>query len=236
MKTSDLKAIKVLKLFAGIPREYDLFLALFTFLMDHAWRRAVLAESGCRGLVLDIATGTGLMPVEFAKRDENVFVVGVDLSKPMLLKAKRSLRNSPFNYRVDLVMARAESLPIRGEVFNSSTITLALRNLSDPESAFKEMSRVLAPNGRAVSLDFTRPPDRIFRLIYYFYIFRLLPLLGGLVSDAWGDIFNYLCASIDRARSPDKVADIMRGVGLAKVRWTYLSKGIVGLVSGVRQR
>jgi len=231
---ADAKAWKVLRLFAQIPYEYDLLLAVFTFIMDHVWRRAVVAESGCRGMILDVATGTGLMAMALAGRRDDVFVVGVDISEPMLRKARANLRRSPFGERIGLVLGRAERLPLRNAAFNSSTITLGLRNLSDPQGAFREMERVLAPHGKIVSLDFSRPPGRTFRAIYYFYIFRVLPLLGRLVSEAWGDIFDYLCRSIDRARSPAQVAEIMRAVGLRHVRWAYMSRGIVGIASGVK--
>jgi len=221
-------------LFAGIPREYDFFLALFTFLMDHVWRRAVASEADETWPILDVATGTGLMLSKFARLDAKVFVVGVDISIPMLRQAKAILQRSRYKDRVNLVLARAEHLPIRNASVGTSTITLALRNLSNPQDAFREMCRVLMRRGKVVCLDFTRPPDRLFRSVYYFYIFRVLPLLGGLVSRAWRDIFEYLSESIDRARPPDEVARMMELAGLTAIRYTYMSRGIVGLVCSVK--
>ena len=68
---------------------------------------------------------------------------------------------------------------IRRWMFDCATITLALRNVTDPKLVFQEMNRVVRPGGSVVSLDFSRP-NVMFRPFYYFHIFCILPLIGRL--------------------------------------------------------
>jgi demethylmenaquinone methyltransferase/2-methoxy-6-polyprenyl-1,4-benzoquinol methylase len=96
------------------------------------------------------------------------------------------------------------------------------------------MTRVVRDGGVVMSLDFTRPPNHIFREIYYLYLVRLMPLLGRLVSPDWARTFDYLAASILAFQPPHSVAEKMRRVGLRRIRARPLTGGIVTLLTGHR--
>jgi len=226
------------RLFSGAPQEYDSLLSHLTLRNDSAWRQAVLDASQPNGndLVLDVATGTGLMAFEFANRiDNGGLVIGVDLCEPMLRKAVANVRTNGKN-RVNFVAGRGEALPFIDGIFDSATITLALRNVTDPKLVFEEMTRVVKDGGTVISLDFCRPQLPIFRSIYSFHIFHVLPFIGKLVSKEWKEILDYLAGSIKRSLAPSAIAGLMNEAGLSQVTVVKFTMGIVSLVKGAKPK
>src|SRR5437879_12855573 len=98
----------------------------------------------------------------------------------MLQTAKERLRRKGLSGRTDWVLARAENLPFRENCFRSASISLALRDVSDARLTFREMARATTPGGVVISLDFARPPNRIFRLFYYDSLLGLFPILASV--------------------------------------------------------
>ena len=97
-------------------------------------------------LVLDVATGTGRLPLALLQQlDFAGYVVGLDLSAQMLAQARQKL--APFRRRVGLIRQRADELPFRGGVFDVVTCLEALEFMPEPRQAVAEMVRVLRPGG-----------------------------------------------------------------------------------------
>ena len=185
-------------------------------------------------VILDVATGTGLLAADFANAiAKDGLVVGVDLTLSMLQTAKERLRQKKgFAEKTDWVLARAESLPFRESCFRSASISLALRNVSSARLTFREMSRATMPDGVVISLDFARPPNKVFRLFYYDYLLGLFPILGRIVSKAWGRTLSYLGRSILRSRTGAQIATLMIEEGLPDAKPVPLTNGIVYAVYG----
>ena len=183
--------------------------------------------------ILDVATGTGLMAFNFAHQlKDEAMVVGIDICEPMIRKANDYRRQNE-EKTVEFVAGQAEALPFMDGCFDCATITLALRNVTDPKLVFQEMNRVVRTGGSVVSLDFSRP-NLMVRPFYYFHIFIILPLIGRLVSKRWMEIFDYLALSIKRSLSPTKIENLMQTAGLSRVTIRRLSMGIVTLVSSIK--
>ncbi len=234
----DAKAHYVRSLFSKVPLEYDALLWLLTFGQDRRWRAFVVetARHDPDNLVLDIATGTGLLATDFARVVHGKgLVVGVDLTLSMLQTAKARSGRSRLGNKTAWVLARAEDLPFRDTCFGSSSISLALRNVSDAEKTLREMARVTRSGGVVVSLDFARPPNRVFRLFYYDYLLGLFPLLGRMVSKAWAKTLSYLGRSILRSRTGDQIARLMEREGLLDPRSIPLTMGVVCAVYGKKR-
>ena len=234
----DAKAHYVRSLFSKVPLEYDALLWLLTFGQDRRWRAFVVekARRNSGGLVLDVATGTGLMAADFARVvGRNSLVVGVDLTLSMLETARARLASRKLSGQIALVLARAENLPFRDSCFGSASISLALRNVSDAEKTLREMARVTRSGGVVISLDFASPPNMIFRLFYYDYLLGLFPLLGRMVSEAWAKTLSYLGPSILRSRTGEQIARLMEGEGLIDARSIPLTMGVVCAVYGKKR-
>lgn len=97
-------------------------------------------------LVLDVATGTGRLPLALMRQPEfQGRVVGVDLSRRMLHHAMRNLY--VFEERVAFIWSPAENLPFPDNSFDVVTCLEALEFMSNPEAVLRELARVLRPGG-----------------------------------------------------------------------------------------
>jgi len=234
----DTKARYVRNLFSGVPLEYDILLGLLSFAQDRRWRAYVVnrARPVSHERILDVATGTGLLAADFARiLSQSGFVVGVDLTLSMLKTARWRLQTKGLESRVDWVLARAENLPFRDGCFGSASISLALRNVSDAQMTFREMSRTTDQGGTVISLDFARPLNPLFQLFYYDYLLGLFPFVGRMVSEAWGRTLSYLGRSILKARTGEQIAHLLSNEGLADAKSVPLTAGIVCAVYGRKQ-
>jgi len=234
----DPKARYVRSLFSKVPSEYDILLGLLSFAQDRRWRAYVVnhTRQNRNERILDVATGTGLLAADFARMvSRDGFVVGVDLTLSMLKTARWRLQARKVGDRVDWVLARAENLPFRDDCFGSASISLALRNVSNAQLTFREMSRTTVSGGVVISLDFARPRNRVFQVFYYDYLLGLFPFFGRMVSEAWGRTLSYLGRSILRARTGDQIANLLREEGLVDAVSVPLTAGIVCAVYGTKR-
>jgi ubiquinone/menaquinone biosynthesis C-methylase UbiE len=97
-------------------------------------------------LVLDVATGTGRMPLAlFAQGRFHGYVVGLDLSAKMLEQARDKL--APYTGRCALLRHDAQELPFPDQTFDAVSCLEALEFTPSPEQVLYEMARVLRPGG-----------------------------------------------------------------------------------------
>jgi len=234
----DAKAQYVRGLFSNVPLEYDILLSILSLGQDRRWRAYVVNQARPRSheRILDVATGTGLLAADFARIvSGGGSVVGVDLTLSMLKTARWRLQSKGLGDKVDWVLARAENLPFRDNCFASASISLALRNVSSAQLTFREMSRATDLGGIIISLDFARPPNRIFQIFYYDYLLGLFPFFGRMVSEAWGRTLSYLGRSILKARTGEQIASLLKEEGLSDAVSIPLTAGIVCAVYGKKR-
>jgi ubiquinone/menaquinone biosynthesis C-methylase UbiE len=119
-------------------------------LADDIWLLSspmVVALEGTNApLVLDVATGTGRMPLAlFAQERFHGYVVGLDLSARMLEQAETKL--NPYAGRYALLRHGAQQLPFPDDTFDAVSSLEALEFMPRPERVLAEMVRVLRPGG-----------------------------------------------------------------------------------------
>jgi demethylmenaquinone methyltransferase/2-methoxy-6-polyprenyl-1,4-benzoquinol methylase len=95
------------------------------------------------------------------------------------------------------------------------------------------MFRILRPGGRAVILEFTTPPGRLFRAIYLWYFHRVLPMIGGLIS-GHPSAYSYLPASVAEFPTPKDLVRWMQRAGFRDVSYRLLTGGIVAIHVGIK--
>ena len=99
-----------------------------------------------RPLVLDVATGTGRLPLTLLEQgDFRGRVIGLDLSRKMLFQAAVNLAHHAGHY--DLVWHTAMDLPFPNDTFDLVTCLEAWEFLPRPVEALRQMIRVLRPGG-----------------------------------------------------------------------------------------
>jgi ubiquinone/menaquinone biosynthesis C-methylase UbiE len=108
--------------------------------------------------VLDLCTGTALVPDVVAAARPATFVVGLDLSPEMLGVGEMKLQRAGHT-NAALVRADAGRLPFGDGAFDAATVSFGLHELPTAvrERAVREVARVLRPGGALVVADLDRP-------------------------------------------------------------------------------
>lgn len=223
LPTGDAKAKAVRAMFDTISPRYDLVNRVMTFRMDVGWRkrtvRALALPAGSR--VLDLAAGTGDLCRDLAKAG---FVpVGMDLSFGMLSHAKTE---------APLVQCDALRLPVGNGAVDGVTCGFALRNFADLDQFFAEIGRVTRPGGRVALLDASTPPNRLMKFGHGIYFGRVVPRIGGLLSDPTA--YRYLPKSLAYLPEPPVMLTMLRSHGFSGVQRDLLAGGIAQLIVGTK--
>jgi demethylmenaquinone methyltransferase/2-methoxy-6-polyprenyl-1,4-benzoquinol methylase len=230
---------QVQAMFDRIAGVYDRMNAVMTAGLHHQWRRRAADLTGLTagGHALDVATGTGDLAFELARRvAPGGSVVGADFSEQMLAlargKAQRAGNGSAPRSGADLrfEQANALALPYRDGQFDAATVGFGARNFADLDRGLSEMVRVVAPGGRVVVLEITTPVGPPLSTFLELWFDRIVPALGRLAGDA--DAYSYLPNSVRRFPAPEALAAAMWSCGLRKVRYVLTAGGIIALHVG----
>jgi demethylmenaquinone methyltransferase / 2-methoxy-6-polyprenyl-1,4-benzoquinol methylase len=230
---------ETIRLFAGLPRRYDLAGALLSFGQDPRWRRAMVSEVDARpgDRVLDVATGTGMVAEALVRR-YGCSVVGLDQSPEMLAGAQAKLEaDAELASRVELIRGEAESLPFTDAEFDHLTFTYLLRYVEDPGATLAELARVVRKGGRIASLEFMLPSNVIARSLWHAYTRVAIPVLGRLISRDWYEAGRFLGRSIPDlyGRLPlDRQLELWREAGIERPQARLMSFGGGVVIWGTR--
>lgn len=225
------KARYVNGMFARIARRYDLMNVIMSLGQDGAWRRYAVRKARPRieGLALDVATGTGRIAQELARRGSRA--VGVDFTVAMMEQGRSDgvgMREPVF-----FVGGDALHLPFDDDTFECVTTGFAMRNVTDIARAFREMRRVVKPGGRVVCLEVGHPQSALTQFLHGIYTRRIVPFLGKLITGD-GDAYSYLPSSMGKYPPPPELARIMRASGLRYVEYEQLTMGAAAVHTGTK--
>jgi demethylmenaquinone methyltransferase/2-methoxy-6-polyprenyl-1,4-benzoquinol methylase len=226
-RTGTLEEGQVRAMFDRIARVYDLMNSLMTAGLHHRWREraADLAAVGPGGRALDVASGTGDLAIELARRvGPTGSVIGSDFSEAMLDRARQK------SSAVTWEWANALELPYPDGGFDAATVGFGARNFSDLDRGLGELARVVRSGGRVVILEITTPQRPPLSTFFSVWFDRIVPALGKLAGDP--DAYAYLPSSVKRFPAPDALAARMAAAGLTDVRWVLTAGGIIALHVG----
>jgi demethylmenaquinone methyltransferase / 2-methoxy-6-polyprenyl-1,4-benzoquinol methylase len=239
--TGTLEEPQVRAMFDRIASFYDVMNSVMTAGLHHRWRaRAVdLAAVGPGDRVLDVATGTGDLAVEAARRvGPGGEVVGSDFSEGMLARARaKASDRAPAPAGVGGVRPRFEwgnalELAYADGSFDAATVGFGARNFADLDRGLAEMARVVRPGGRVVVLEITTPTRPPLSWFYRVWFDRVVPVIGRLTGEE--QAYAYLPNSVKRFPSPAGLGAAMVRAGLGDVRWVLTAGGIIALHVGTR--
>jgi demethylmenaquinone methyltransferase/2-methoxy-6-polyprenyl-1,4-benzoquinol methylase len=220
----DEKVRAVRSMFDTIAPRYDLVNRVMTFRMDVRWRRRTVRDLRlpAGSLVADLACGTGDFCREL--QSQGLRPIGFDLSYGMLAAA-----------RTEAPLAEADilHLPVPDASLDGITCGFALRNLVELEGFFQELGRVVRPGGRIALLDVSIPPNRLLRWGHSIYFGRIVPMVGGLLSDPAA--YRYLPKSVAYLPQPEVMLAQLRDGGFEEIRRDLLTTGISQLITATRR-
>jgi demethylmenaquinone methyltransferase/2-methoxy-6-polyprenyl-1,4-benzoquinol methylase len=220
---------QVRAMFDRIASFYDVMNSVMTAGLHHRWRAraADLAAVGSGARALDVATGTGDLAIELARRvGPEGEVVGSDFSEEMLALARRKAPALRFEW------GNALELPYPDDGFDAATVGFGARNFSDLDRGLREMARVVRPGGRVVVLEITTPRRPPLSTFYRVWFDRIVPLLGRLTGESVA--YSYLPSSVRRFPGPEGLAAAMARAGLRDIRWILTAGGIIAIHVGTK--
>ncbi len=226
LPTGDEKRIRVRDMFDRIAPRYDALNRVMSVGLDQRWRRRSLdkIEVGSDDFVVDLACGTGDFCELAAARGARV--AGVDFAIQMLRRGRDR------NLGSELVQGDAEWLPFRSASVDVVTCGFALRNFVSLEAVMREIARIVKPGGRVALIDVDRPSWKPLRAAHSLYFDRLIPLIGGIVSDR--KAYRYLPQSTAYLPPPDEMLAMLSAAGFLEVEREILLLGSAQILTGTR--
>jgi ubiquinone/menaquinone biosynthesis C-methylase UbiE len=145
------------KLWGKVAPYYDVIwqVADYSRVLQSAVKEANI-DLGMR--VIDVATGTGIVGLEAARKvglDGNV--VCIDYSTPMLEKALEKARLNGLR-NVDFVLADAHNTPFLNNCFDAVTCCWGFSFFSNPHKVANEMNRIAKPSSKVAIVEWAKPP------------------------------------------------------------------------------
>ncbi|GFQ03002.1 2-methoxy-6-polyprenyl-1 4-benzoquinol methylase mitochondrial [Phtheirospermum japonicum] len=240
--------------FTSVASSYDIMNDVMSGGLHRLWKERLVSKlNPFPGMKhLDVAGGTGdvafriLDSINSVGRramrdihDDNVLdetqIFVCDINPNMLNVGKKRAQERGFGNDKSLVWVEgdAEALKFEDNSMDGYTIAFGIRNVTHIEKALAEAHRVLKRGGRFLCLELSHVELPIFKDLYDYYSFSVIPALGELVA---GDreSYQYLVESIRRFPSQEKFASMIAEAGFEKVEYENLVGGVVAIHSGLK--
>lgn len=228
---AEISSERVKDIFSSIAKKYERFNAVSSFGAYKAWLAGMMRQApiGADDDVLDIAGGTGDVAFTVARAKHPRHIQCTDLVPEMLDVARSHFADgASAGVPVDFEVVDAQDIPYSDESYDAVTMAYGIRNMPDRPRALAEMFRVLKPGGSLVCLEFSTPPNRVWRALYNFYLKHLIPFWGGLITGD-RDGFVYLARSIKAFPDQRGLAKLMEDAGFVDVTWKNYTGGIAAV-------
>jgi demethylmenaquinone methyltransferase / 2-methoxy-6-polyprenyl-1,4-benzoquinol methylase len=207
---------RVNEMFDTSAPHYDWITGAMSFGTGRWYRGDALRRHGVRAgtRLLDVGSGTGVI----AALAQQIVgpegkVVAVDPSEGMLAEAKKA-------GVIDTRVGRGEQLPVRDGEFDILTMGYALRHVEDLTVTFREYLRALAPGGRVLLLEITRPEGSLQYACVKFYLKHVVPAVTRVVrrSPEAQKLMRYYWDTIEACVPPAEILDALRAAGFTDVK------------------
>jgi demethylmenaquinone methyltransferase/2-methoxy-6-polyprenyl-1,4-benzoquinol methylase len=182
--------------------------------------------------MLDLCCGTGDLAIDVARlAGDNLAVIGVDYSQPMLEIAARKAKYRD-TMRISFVNGNAAHLSFPDGYFDCIGISFAFRNLTynNPLTGkcLDEALRVLKTGGRFVIVETSQPESKLISKIYHLYLGWFVSRLGFILSGNKG-AYSYLAESATRFYNSEEVRELLTSAGFRQVSFKPLFLGVAGI-------
>ncbi|MBF0224412.1 MAG: bifunctional demethylmenaquinone methyltransferase/2-methoxy-6-polyprenyl-1,4-benzoquinol methylase UbiE [Desulfobacterales bacterium] len=224
------------KIFDNIAKTYDFLNHLLSFGFDFYWRKQLLKLIPIKKgqYALDIATGTGDIPILLSQKQEIVSITGIDLSKEMITLGNKKIIKKGLENKVKLIIGDGVILPFPDQSFDVVTIGFGIRNFYDMKNSLKNIHRVLKKDGRLLIIEFSIPQNKIIKQMYLLYFRHILPSIGNLISKH-NNAYSYLNATVEDFPYGKDFAKLMSEAGFKNIRFKMLTFGVVTIYVGEKR-
>jgi demethylmenaquinone methyltransferase/2-methoxy-6-polyprenyl-1,4-benzoquinol methylase len=228
--------------FTEIAEYYDDMNEVMSMHMVQGWHKFMMKQAGdIRGKTcLDVGTGTGEIAFHIARTaGPGSTVIGVDLTPAMLELAKKKEAELDLPVKIDWREGDALALDIPDGSMNLVTSGYMLRNVTDILQAVSEMHRVLAPGGRVVVAELSKPKNGLVKIGYNLYMKRVKRYGkkrdNGKKIDGKFSPYEWLTTSIEGFPYGDDMVKIFKKAGFQDAHYFVKSMGAVNIYVGTKE-
>ncbi len=223
-------------MFKKVAPSYDRGNDILSAGIHHLWRKKLVRLSRTQpGMaVLDCATGTGDLAIEFKKVvGPTGSVIGTDFCEDMMLTAPQKAQNQQLD--IQYQTADVMNLPFADGQFDRVSISFGIRNVQDPQKAISEMARVTKSGGQVLILEFGQMKTPVVKDLYNFYFEKVLPYVGGLVTGQT-EAYKYLQKSSSKFPCREDFLSWMdQTQHFSTTSYTSVSFGIAYIYQGIKR-
>ena len=221
------------KIFDEIAGTYDFLNHFLSLGIDIYWRKKFLANLPNKSSInaLDLATGTGDVPLTLVQDSRVKKVTGIDMSQGMINLGIIKIKKKNLERKIIMLKGDGVHIPCADSIFDLTTISFGIRNFSDPALSLKNINRVLKPQGRLLIMEFSIPQNYIIKALYFFYFRNILPLIGNLFSKH-KDAYTYLNQTVEDFPYGNDFLNLMKNAGFINLKFIPLTFGIATLYIG----
>lgn len=220
-------------MFSKVAANYDKGNNVLSMGVHHLWRKKLVKYSEAKpgNKVLDCATGTGDLAIEFKKTvGASGEVIGTDFCAEMLIPAPSKAKERGLDIKFE--QADVTQLQYPDKTFDISSISFGIRNVGDPVKALREMGRVTKSGGKVMVLEFGQVNIPIFGSLYNFYSQNILPKIGGIVTGQ-KEAYEYLQKSSAAFPCREEFVALMtESEAFSKSEYISLTGGIAYIYKG----
>lgn len=235
-KYSQQKPDTIRSMFSTIAQHYDKTNAVISLKLYRLWNRQLINAVANNPLIeqqtlLDLCAGTGEVSFAWLQNQKTPRkAILLDFCQEMLdVAQQKATQMNMGEHELDFLQADAQFIPLDDQSVDFTTIAYGIRNVREPRLCAHEVHRVLKPGGRFGILELTEPENPILRFAHTFYLRKVMPFLGGLLTNN-GDAYKYLSSSIHLFIRPIELENILKHAGFHKVWRKPLMGGVAHIL------
>ena len=156
--------------------------------------------------VLDVGTGTALIPIEIATRLPGLRITAIDLAEEMLVLGRKNVAAAGQADRITLQRIDAKDLAGPNAAFDAVVSNSIVHHIPQPLDVIREMARVTRKGGLLFVRDLLRPDSKA-------ELDRLVSQYAGDANDRQRQLF---ADSLHAALTLDEVADLLESIALPR--------------------
>jgi len=183
--TVELDLATVAKAYARWAPVYDV---VFGALFNRGRQAAIVAAERVGGRILEVGVGTGISLPGYSSQTR---IVGIDLSEPMLRKARERVAELSLDHVESLEVMDAEHLSFPDASFDVVVAHYVVSTVPHPETALDEFARTLKPGGEIVLVNRVGADAGLRRVIEQ-WLEPLVRRLGWRTAFPWGRFARWI--------------------------------------------
>jgi ubiquinone/menaquinone biosynthesis methyltransferase len=218
--------------FARIAGRYDRLCDTFSLFAHRLWKSRIAELMAREDAVaaLDVASGTGDIPLRLLRRRPHQQILVTDICPQMLSRAEQKLE-ARSNVKFRLLDAHRLDLPDRSVDLYSISFGM---KICDRARVVSEAYRVLRPGGTFFCLEAARIPFEPLHQAYLAYMDWCLPFIARVATGGDASAYNYLLRGIHDFPDQRAFAVELRQNGFESVTFQNLTLGIVAIHRAVK--